>query len=72
MFYAVYIAVCLSGMAPQDCNKTNAVHWIVAPERQDSIATCFMFGEQYIAQTSLIVPGETYPKIYCEPMQAEE
>ena len=72
MFYAVYIAVCTVDIAPADCDKHHATHWVVAPERQDSLSGCFKFGEEWIAQTALVVPGETYPKIYCEPMQAPE
>lgn len=72
MFYAVLIAICVVAIAPPDCEKKTATHWVVAPERQSSLSGCFKFGEEYIAQTSLVIPGETYPKIFCQPMKGEE
>jgi hypothetical protein len=72
MFYAVYIAVCLAGMLSADCDKHTAVHWVVAPERQASLTDCFRFGLFYISQTALIVPGKTYPKVFCQSMQSPD
>ena len=71
-FYAVYIAICTSGIQPADCDKQTATHWIVAPERQSDPAGCFRFGLEYIAQTGLVIPGQTYPKVICVPMKAPE
>jgi hypothetical protein len=72
MFYAVLIAICAVAVAPGDCDKHTATHWVVGPERQSDLASCFRFGEEYIAQTSLVIAGVTYPKIFCQPMKAEE
>ena len=72
MFYAVYIAICLSSISPADCNKETATHWVVAPERQNDLAGCFKFGIEYISQTALVIPGQTYPKVICQPMKAPE
>ena len=33
MIYIVYVAVCLVGMTPKDCNHSNAVDWIATPSR---------------------------------------
>jgi hypothetical protein len=72
MYFLVYIAICAIALPPRDCNKASATHWVVAPERQNDLAGCFKFGEEYIAQTSLVVQGETYPIIICQPMAAPE
>ena len=67
MIYIVYIAVCLVGMTPKDCNHSNAVDWIAAPEPQQGLAACMIHGQQYVSQARLIIPGKTYPKVYCQP-----
>ena len=69
MFFAVFIAICQVAILPADCVKKTATHWVVAPERQANLANCFRFGEEWIAQTALVVPGVTYPKIFCQPMK---
>jgi hypothetical protein len=69
-YYAAYIAICIVAIAPPDCDKPHATHWVVAPERQDSLSGCFKFGQDYIDRTQLVKPGETYPKVFCEPMVA--
>jgi hypothetical protein len=72
MYYAVFIAICTVAIAPPDCDKHSATHWVVAPERQSDLAGCFRFGQEYIAQTALVIPGQTYPKVICVPMKAHE
>jgi hypothetical protein len=67
MIYIVYIAVCLVGMTPKDCNHSNAVDWIAAPEPQQGLAACMIHGEEYVSQARLVIPGKTYPKVYCQP-----
>ena len=65
MTYLVYIAVCLVGMAPRDCDRASAVDWIAAPEPQPGLAACMIHGQKYVSQARLVIPGKTYPKIYC-------
>jgi hypothetical protein len=67
MIYIVYVAVCLVGMTPKDCNHSNAVDWIAAPEPQQGLAACMIHGQQYVSQARLVIPGKTYPKVYCQP-----
>ena len=65
MLMHVYIAICLVGMAPRDCNRASAVDWIAAPELQPGYSACMLHGLEYVSQARLIQPGRTYPKIFC-------
>ena len=57
MIYIVYVAVCLVGMTPKDCNHSNAVDWIAAPEPQQGLAACMIHGQEYVSQARLVIPG---------------
>ena len=67
MLYQVFIAICLTTMAPKDCDIHNAVDWIAAPEPQPGLAACMIHGQEYVSNARLIQPGKTYPKVYCVP-----
>ena len=54
-------------MTPEDCNHSNAVEWIAAPEPQQGLAACMIYGQEYVSQARLVIPGKTYPKVYCQP-----
>jgi hypothetical protein len=72
VYFLIWIAICVVAVPPRDCNKYTAVHWLVVPERQQDLAGCMYFGELYVSQTDLVVQGETYPKIICQPVKAPE
>jgi hypothetical protein len=65
MLYAVLIAVCSAGTPIAECDRTTAIHWIVAPAPQ-LISTCGRHGQQYAAQSRLAGEG-AYVKIFCRP-----
>ena len=50
MLYHVFIAVCLIGMMPKDCDIHNAVDWIAAPEPQNGLAACMIHGQEYVSK----------------------
>ena len=56
------IAICLSWMAPEDCDIHNAVDWITALESQVGLAACMIHGQEYVSNARLIQPSKTYPK----------
>lgn len=61
-----FIAICLIGTPPEQCQLDTAVGWLVAPERQHHYGSCFSHGQQYAAQSRLVTE-ETYLKIFCLP-----
>jgi hypothetical protein len=67
MLYTVFIAVCLIGMKPRDCDHASAVDWVAAPEQQIGLAGCMIHGQEYAANSRLVIEGKTYAKIYCVP-----
>ena len=67
MMYLVYVAICLSTMAPRDCDRASAVDWVAAPEPQQGLSACMIQGIEYISQACLVQSGKTYPKVFCVP-----
>lgn len=70
MLYTAFIAICLIGMSPKECDRHSATSWVVAPENQAGLAACMIHGQQYAAESRLVEVGETYAKVYCRPVAA--
>lgn len=65
MLYTVFVAVCIVGTPVKDCQKETAKDWMVAPEQQMGLAACMIHGQEYLAQSRMLVEG-TYPKVWCK------
>ena len=64
MMFKVLILVCSMGMAPQDCDRDNAVDVIVGPTAANELA-CGFSGQAYLAGTALAPTDGNYVKIQC-------
>lgn len=64
MLYTVFVAICLAGMSPTECDRHTAVDWMTAPEPAEGLGMCAKAGIEYAAQSRLLRAG-TYPKIFC-------
>jgi len=64
MLYTAYLAVCLASVSTQDCNKDNALNWMVAPGSH-KLAYCMVHGQKYAASSGVMHKGE-YVKVYCK------
>ena len=64
----VLILVCAAGLSPSDCGIDNALD-VYYPPAESSELMCGIYGQAYLAQTSLARrgPGE-YLKIKCSPI----
>lgn len=61
-----FVLICVAGTAPQDCQRNTSVviDQITLPGEFNSIATCAMHAQAYIAEAGLTAGGDTV-KIYC-------
>jgi hypothetical protein len=65
MLYIVFVAVCLANTTMRDCDRPTAVSWTAAPEQQQSLYACMIYGLEYASQApGLLRPG-VYPKVFC-------
>jgi hypothetical protein len=64
MLYTVFVAICLAGMSPDQCDRHNAVDWIPAPEKAEGLGMCAKLGLEFAIESHLVTGG-TYPKIFC-------
>jgi hypothetical protein len=62
--FKVLILVCSMGIAPQDCERDNAVDVIVGPAAANELA-CGFSGQAYLAGTALAPTDGNYVKIQC-------
>jgi hypothetical protein len=62
--FKVLILVCSMGVAPQDCERDNAVDVIVGPAAANELA-CGFSGQAYLAGTALAPADGNYVKIQC-------
>jgi hypothetical protein len=62
--FKVLILVCSMGIAPQDCDRDNAVDVIVGPEAANELV-CGFSGQAYLAGTALAPTDGNYVKIKC-------
>ena len=69
--FKVLILVCSVHQSPADCQPANAVDVISGPDEPNEIS-CARDGQAYVAPTPLVVVGETYPKILCLRLTAEQ
>jgi hypothetical protein len=69
--FKVLILVCSVQQSPADCQPESAVDVISGPDEPNEIA-CARDGQAYVAPTPLVVAGETYPKILCLRIAAEQ
>jgi hypothetical protein len=65
MLFKVLILVCPMGLAPQDCERDNAIDVIVGPQATNEI-TCGFSGQAYLAGTALAPSDGNYVKIQCK------
>jgi hypothetical protein len=75
MLYTVFVAICLAGMNPAECDRHTAVEWVATPEPAQGLGMCAMTGIEYAAEQHLLRAG-TYPKVFCssgggEPAQED-
>jgi hypothetical protein len=64
MMFEVLILVCTIGIAPQDCERSNAIDVIVGPAAANALA-CGFSGQAYLAGTALTPNDGNYVKIQC-------
>ncbi|WP_150522972.1 hypothetical protein [Roseibium sediminis] len=64
MLFTAYVAVCLSTVSIQDCNRETALSWMVAPGNHQ-LAFCMINGQRYAATSGVVHEGE-YVKIFCK------
>jgi hypothetical protein len=62
--FKVLILVCSVNQTPQDCQPDTALDLIIGPPAANELV-CARDGQAYVANTPLVVAGETYPKILC-------
>jgi hypothetical protein len=62
--FKVLILVCAMNLAPQDCDRGNAIDVIVGPTASNEL-TCGFSGQAYIAGTALAPTDGNYVKIQC-------
>ena len=62
--FKVLILVCSIGIAPQDCERDNAIDVIVGPAAANELA-CGLSGQAYLAGTALAPTDGNYVKIRC-------
>ena len=62
--FKVLILICSMGIAPQDCERDNAVDVIVGPSATNEL-TCGFSGQTYLAGTALAPTDGYYVKIRC-------
>jgi len=62
--FKVLILVCSIGIAPQDCERDNAIDVIVGPAAANELA-CGFSGQAYLAGTALAPTDGNYVKIRC-------
>jgi hypothetical protein len=62
--FKVLILVCAMGIAPQDCERDNALDVIVGPAAANELA-CGFSGQAYLAGTTLAPTDSNYVKIRC-------
>ena len=62
--FKVLILVCSMSIAPQDCERENAVDAIVGPSATNEF-TCGFSGQAYLAGTALAPTDGNYVKIQC-------
>ena len=64
MVYAIFVAICVSNIAPAQCDRHTAVDWLSVTEQAEGLGMCAKTGFEYAAESNLIRRG-TYPKIFC-------
>ena len=62
--FKVLILVCAMNLAPQDCERSNAIDVIVGPTASNEL-TCGFSAQAYIAGTALAPTDGNYLKIQC-------
>jgi hypothetical protein len=62
--FKVMILVCAMNLAPQDCERGNAIDVIVGPTASNEM-TCGFSAQAYIASTALAPTDGNYLKIQC-------
>jgi hypothetical protein len=62
--FKVLILVCSMSIAPQDCDRDNAIDVIVGPSATNEL-TCGFSGQAYLAGTALAPTDGTYVKVQC-------
>jgi len=71
--FKVLILICSAQLAPQDCQKDNAVDVIWGPDATNEI-TCAFTGQAYVADTAIGsgIGRDQYLKVQCVRPQKEE
>ena len=64
MVFKVLILVCSMSIAPQDCDRDNAIDVIIGPSAANEL-TCGFSGQAYLAGTALAPTDGTYVKVQC-------
>jgi len=62
--FKVLILVCAMNLAPQDCERGNAIDVIVGPTASNEL-TCGFSAQAYIGTTALAPTDGNYLKIQC-------
>ncbi len=62
--FKVLILICSMHLAPQDCERGNAIDVIVGPTASNEL-TCGFSAQAYIAGTALASTDGNYVKILC-------
>lgn len=65
MLYTLIIYICASSLSKPECT-VNTAYDIIPVARSYSAASCGMFGQVIVAQTTLLKP-DTYLKVDCLP-----
>src|SRR5262249_34191961 len=68
--FKVLILVCAMGIAPQDCERSNAIDVIVGPAAANELA-CGFSGQAYLAGTALVPTDGNYVKVQCTRATAD-
>lgn len=61
-----FVLVCIAGTAPQDCQRNTpaVVNQVEVPGEFNSVQTCMMHGQAYVAEVGLALAGDVV-KVYC-------
>jgi len=62
--FKVLILICSMNLAPQDCDRDNAIDVIVGPTASNEL-TCGFSAQAYLAGTALAPTDGNYLKIQC-------
>jgi hypothetical protein len=69
--WKVIILVCAVGIDRTHCTKDTAVDVLIAPEPAQSLMSCGLVGQVYLAESGIDMKGY-WPKILCRSVTADQ